>query len=154
MTSTSRTDAVEFARRTLKNLRYLEDAHKRGEDVHIVTQLANSLLGLIVFPWEKNFVSRIETLAVADFAAKGWPNWNVTLGSCSTLGELARHVRNAVAHGHIFYSSDGYSDFTVVLTVTDCHPKSGTPHWRASIRAEDLRRFCERLIELIEDTLG
>ena len=46
------------------------------------------------------------------------------------------------------YSSEGRSDLTVVLTVTDCHPKSSSPHWRASIKARDLKRFCEKFIEI------
>ena len=150
----SRNDALEFANRTLKNLRHVETASENGEDVHVVTQLANSLLGLVVFPWERNFVAHIESLKLIDLAARGWPKWKIAVGSCMTLGELTRHLRNAVAHGRITYSSDGRSDLTVILTVTDCRVKNAAPYWKASIRASDLRQFCEKFIELIENTIG
>src|SRR5579871_4104882 len=42
-----------LAQRTLKNLEFMEEAHALGRDVHIVTQMVNSLLGLLVFPVEK-----------------------------------------------------------------------------------------------------
>src|SRR5262249_28399444 len=129
----SRNDALGFANRTLKNMRHVETASENGEDVHVVTQLANSLLGLVVFPWERNFVAHIQRLKLVDLAARGWPKWNVTLGSCRTLGELTRHLRNAVAHGRISYSSEGRSDLTVILTVTDCHIRNAAPYWEASI---------------------
>lgn len=56
----SRNDALEFARRTQKNLNHIEVAFNSGEDVHLVTQLANSFLGLIVFPWERNLVEQLK----------------------------------------------------------------------------------------------
>jgi hypothetical protein len=150
----NRNDALEFANRTFKNLRYLEAAHDRGEDVHIVTQLANSLLGLVVFPWERNFVSHIESLTLAELSDRGWPKWKISLSTCSTLGELTRHVRNAVAHGRITYWSDSRSDMRVALTITDCRSKNSAPYWRASIQAAGLRQFCEKFIELIDNTIG
>lgn len=48
----TRQDALEFASRTLKNLQFLESAREAGADVHVVTQLVNSLLGFVVFPLE------------------------------------------------------------------------------------------------------
>jgi hypothetical protein len=150
----NRNNALKFAERTFKNLRFLQGAHERGEDVHVVTQLANSLLGLVVFPWERHFVRHIEGLQLVNLHAQGWPEWNVTLGRCSTLGELARHLRNAAAHGRITYCSEGLSVLTDTLTVEDLRPQSSRPYWRASISGNELRRFCERFIELIEDTIG
>ncbi len=47
-----------FAGRVLKNLRYIMGQRKNGADVHEVTQLAVSLLGLVVFPWEKGALER------------------------------------------------------------------------------------------------
>lgn len=44
---------VDFARRTLLNLDYMQAQADRGvEDVYPVTQLWNSLLGLVVLPRE------------------------------------------------------------------------------------------------------
>jgi hypothetical protein len=51
-----RSDALGLAERTRKNLLFIEGAFERGEDVHVITQVANSLLMLVVFPWERHFV--------------------------------------------------------------------------------------------------
>jgi len=45
----SRNHALTFAQRTRENLLHIERAAKAGDDVHVVTQLAISLLGLVVF---------------------------------------------------------------------------------------------------------
>jgi hypothetical protein len=42
-----------FRDRVLKNLTFLNFARNMGADVHIVTELITSLLGLIVFPYEE-----------------------------------------------------------------------------------------------------
>jgi len=82
----TRNDALEFGARTLKNLEYLERARQKGEDVHVVTHLANSLLGLIVFPVEKKFVRFILKQSLSDLTKKGWPSWSFELSSSETLG--------------------------------------------------------------------
>lgn len=43
---------IDFARRTRANLEFIECAEKCGESVFEVIRLANSLLGLLVFPRE------------------------------------------------------------------------------------------------------
>lgn len=43
---------IDFAKRTLTNLKYMQNQKKNGEYVFEVTQLINSFLGLIVFPYE------------------------------------------------------------------------------------------------------
>ena len=48
----SRNNPSGFAERTRKNLELIERAYSVGADVHVVTQLMLSLLGIIVFPWE------------------------------------------------------------------------------------------------------
>src|SRR5262245_42778277 len=100
----TRNDAIEFAARTLKNLDFIEGAFNDGEDVHVVTHLGNSLLGLIVFTVEKEFVRFILNQKLDDLAAQGWPMWTIELGTCDTLGELVYHLRNAIAHGRLSFS--------------------------------------------------
>ena len=50
MITVSRNDALGFAARTKQNLLMIEKAFEAGEDVHVVTQLVVSLLGLVVYP--------------------------------------------------------------------------------------------------------
>lgn len=83
-----RDDALKFAALTRENLEFVENAFARGENVHVVTQLATSLLGLIVFPREKNFTHQVESLALDTLVAQGWPRWQISEGTCETLGDL------------------------------------------------------------------
>lgn len=85
MRYTSRNDTLGFAHRTRKNLDYIERAYAAGDDVHVVTQLALSLLGLIVYPKERKLVERVKTLKLNELQAKGWPTWRIELGKSETL---------------------------------------------------------------------
>jgi hypothetical protein len=51
----TRNDTLEFCRRTRRNLEFIENAPQNDPTapVHAVTQLALSLLGIVVFPYER-----------------------------------------------------------------------------------------------------
>lgn len=150
----SRNDAQGFAERTRKNLQAIEKASARDEDVHVVTQLVTSLLGLIVFLWEKHFVDSVEQLSLNALIQQGWPKWEIFSGSCETLGQLVRHLRNAVAHGHMRFSSESRIMDDVEIEVEDYKPQAKVSHWAARIRATELRDFCLRFIDLLDQTIG
>jgi hypothetical protein len=150
----SRKHALGFAERTRKNLEAIENAYAEGKDVHVVTQLAISLLGLLVFPWEKHFAAHVKNLKLDALVRKGWPRWEILLGTCNTLGGLVRHLRNAVAHGHMDFSSDSRVMAEVDIVVEDYKSGSEKPHWKARICATELREFCLRFIRLLDDTIG
>lgn len=137
----SRNDALGFAQRTRKNLHNIEVAFEQGYDVHIVTQIASSLLGLIVFPCEQGLVGGVADLKMVDLANEGWPQWEITLGDANTLGQLIRRLRNATAHGRMSFSSDSRIPEDVYIQVEDFRPKGKQPFWRAIIRASDLPRL-------------
>jgi hypothetical protein len=84
----ARNASLGFAARTRINLDHIERASARGDAVHDVTQIVNSLLGLIVFPWEDQVDRRVKEQLLDALEKKGWPHWNVTLGkeNCRTLG--------------------------------------------------------------------
>lgn len=151
----SRNDSLGFAARTRKNLAFIEHGLGVGADVHVVTQLMNSLLGLVVFPWERLFLEKIKTLQMAELIKEGWPGWEITAGSSETLGELMRLLRNGVAHGNIRFSSDA-KDLQQVFVEVWNYRKRHTPpaDWAARIRADKLREFCFRFVELVEQAIG
>jgi hypothetical protein len=151
---TTRNNAIGFAQRTRKNLEYIERASVAGEDVHVVTQLANSLLGAIVFPWEQEFVNCMQKLKLDELKKDGWPWIEITMGECKTLYELVYHLRNAVAHGHLEFSSESRNPDAVTITVEDYKPKALSPYWGAQIKAQALREFCLRFMDLLEDSIG
>lgn len=67
---------ADFAKRTSKNLEALEGIQGQGEEVFEVTQLINSMLGLLIFPREE-FVGRIPEKPLTELKAEGWPVPNV-----------------------------------------------------------------------------
>jgi hypothetical protein len=154
----SRNEAIEFARRTQVNLLFIERAKRSGEPVHEVTQLALSLLGLIVFPKEKLLLDAIETISLEDLRDNGWPVWHVTLDSgkqrTETLGVLVWHLRNAISHGALMFTSDDQYLENVAIRVEDKPTRRAPSNWRAEISGTNLRDFCLRFAKLIDDLVS
>ena len=155
MRDVSRNNALVFAEYALKNLEFIEKAFSDDADVHVVTQLACSLLGLIVFPQEKHFVDTVASLTLGELVRKGWPQWEISVGTCETLGKLVWHLRNAVPHGRMTFSSDSRHMGGVLIFVEDFDPRNPQKtRWSAQIGATDLRKFCLKFIQLLNDTIG
>jgi hypothetical protein len=153
----SRNRALGFAQRTRKNLKRIEEALEDQEDVHVITQLVNSMLGLIVHPWEKKqwneIFERVKEQRLDMLVENGWPQFQVTRGKCKTLGQLVRYLRNAVAHGHMTFNSDSRGINEVAIHLENFPNKnSPEPNWCADIRAQDLRGFCLQFVDLLEET--
>jgi len=152
----SRNNALAFAQLTLANLRFLEGALKANphEDVHLVTQIVNSLLGLVVFLKEKNFVTAIEKLPLRQLANDGWPQVAITKGQSDTLGDLVRHIRKAAAHGRLRFSSDLRDPNAVILYIEDRRPNDVVPNWCAEMTAKQMHDFCVKLIDRLDSEIG
>ena len=60
----------DFANRTRKNLVAIRNLKSAGADVFDLTQLINSLLGLLVFPRER-YVDRIPATPLNELAKRG-----------------------------------------------------------------------------------
>jgi hypothetical protein len=144
----SRGDSIGFAERTRKNLFYIEQSKSRGQDVHVVTQIINSSLGLIVFPWEAQTDKAIRGTPLSDLYKSEWPVWIETPPS-KGLGQLLHNLRNAVAHRNVQFSSDEGAASKVTVTFA-----SESGDWRATISASDLMNFCLKFIKLVENTSG
>jgi len=154
----TRNEAIEFARRTKVNLQFIEQAKRTGEPVHEVTQLAISLLGLIVFPKEKLLLDQIDKILLADLYAEGWPQWQITLDAgkrrTDTLGELIWHLRNAISHGALMFTSDDEYLENVAICVEDKPSKTADVNWRAEVSGTHLREFCLKFTDLIDQIIG
>ncbi len=157
MVYVSRNEAIEIARRTRKNLEYIKAEFDRlGKDskVHLVTQLVNSLLGMVVLPREQYLEVRNEATDWNSLVGQGWPEWDITKGQAETLGQLVRHVRNAAAHGRIAYSSDSRYLHQVTILVEDSDDQGKSINWRAEIRGDKLYDFCIKFAEHVDETIG
>ncbi len=161
----SRTLSSGLAKRTLKNLEFIQQAFDRGEDVHVVTQSLNSLLGLLMLPAQKE-TSLFETfskvkfrdpLNLSDICATlssnncPCPSLQVAMfGRCEDLGKFFRRIRNAVSHKHLEWSGDPDSPILADVKVTlKDRPNSKGKHrepppdfdWKVTMTAEDLEKL-------------
>ena len=156
MTDISRNYAIGMAHRTRTNLQYIRKASESGDrdKVHAVTQVVLSLLGLVIFPWERDLIKDIGKVKLKNLYQQGWPEWTFHLENTHNLKSLIRHIRNAAAHGRIKFNSDSLVLSEVVLEMEDCKPNQTDPYWRARIGGEELYSFCLLFTEFIEDRIG
>jgi hypothetical protein len=138
----------DFAARTRKNLRVIEDLHKQGLEVYEATQLINSTLGLLVFP-QQEYVDRIPETPLDELRQNGWPVPRCRMGSdrVQNLNQLIRYLRNAVAHFNIAFIDDGQGQVHL-LRVWNENP-AGVKTWEAELSVSDLRGIAERFIDLL-----
>ncbi len=155
--SLSRNTTEGFAQRVRNNLDFIIKKRGVGEDVHEVTQLAISLLGLIVFPWEARALQHLESLPLGELESEGWPRWDILLdekGDTKTLGKLIRHLRNAASHRRLKFSSDDPDMHMAEIEFEDAPNTKSPPNWHAKINAADLKVFCDRFTKRLEDLVG
>lgn len=132
----TRTKTSGLAERTLKNLMFLESAQREGKDVHVVTQIVNSLLALLVFPVEREtlFFGQWETILLTPPMIREQINTVVPIpslevirfGDCANVARFFRRIRNALSHKNIEFSSDSLNPSEVIITLQDKPPKKPT----------------------------
>jgi hypothetical protein len=139
----------DFIQRTRKNLEYIEKAHATdpSAEVYEVTQLINSLLGLIVFPKEQYFLHIPET-PLEDLAAKGWkiPDVKGNFSKIKNLRQLMQYMRNAVAHSNLEFISDGHK--LTGIRLWNC-TRGGVKNWQIEMKLTELREITYKFIDLI-----
>jgi len=101
----------DFATRTLKNLEAVEAAatQDREAELYEVTQLINSMLGLLVFP-EQKYLNNIPRTSIEDLRSQGWPvpAMKGTPPHADNLRDLVRCLRNGISHFNLEFTSDGH----------------------------------------------
>lgn len=140
---------IDFARRTRANLEFIEHAEKCGESVFEVTQLANSLLGLLVFPRE-HYMERIPDTPLPELVEQGWPNVRTTHGQISpnTLKQLMKMLRNGIAHCNVDFVVGEDRKITGIQVWNKTN--AGIKTWHAELTINDLRTIAIKFVELIE----
>src|SRR5260370_23769122 len=133
-----------LARRTSKNLDFIKK-NASSTEAHPVTQVVNSLLGLLVFPVEKEKLflatfskvkfkdpSNLSGIRAALIQHLPVPSVQVAkLGGCENLSRFFKSVRNAVSHKHMEFSGPGPApgpdpDSRILADVTVNNPKSSS----------------------------
>lgn len=163
----SRSLSTGLAQRTIKNLQFMRQAHENGSDVHVVTQVINSLLSLLVFPVEKEktffkaFVSvRLDQTPDFNSVQKALPGFpplpSLTVRQfkgCPNVRRFFIRLRNAIAHRRIGFSSESHDLNDVIITLTDVDQQKAI-EWDISLSAYDLLNLCRYISdEIIKQVL-
>lgn len=143
----------DFAQRTRENLRFVREAAQRIESephapqVYEVTQLINSMLGLLVFP-QQAFIDAIPETPLNELIAQGWPQIRTTGGfeDIQHLKQLVRLLRNAIAHFNIEFLAP--SGRLTGVRVWNRNKRNETT-WQAELSLNDLERITERFTEML-----
>jgi hypothetical protein len=142
----------DFARRTKANLAAIDRLRADGHEVYEVTQLINSMLGLLVFPQQK-FYDQIPETPLEQLRLEGWPVPEVRgrFEQVTDLRQLLRYLRNAIAHFNVKFLGDGDGQGPIrVLRVWNVDPRKNVTTWEAELSTDDLRGIAERFIKLLE----
>jgi len=141
---------VDFAKRTRANLETIE--RDKGSGVYEVTQLLNSMLGLLVFP-QQNYMDKIPETPWQDLVKSGWPEIKVIKGkpSFDNLRQLIRMLRNGVSHCNVRFIADNNKQITGLRIWNNAGGDSlKRKNWEAELSIADLRSIAINFIELIE----
>tara|TARA_R110002094_G_scaffold49450_1_gene61293 strand:+ start:60 stop:536 length:477 start_codon:yes stop_codon:yes gene_type:complete len=141
---------IDFTKRTRLNLKSIESANEKGEDVREFTQLINSLLGLLIFPYEHPNCNIQPTPLEELVKDHGWPDIQCTKGVLkeNTLGELIRVIRHSFAHCLVEFLPDNKKQVGSVRLWNGVQPN---PKWETVIGVNDFRRFVLKFADLIEN---
>ena len=137
---------ADFAQRARRNLRAVESLRAEGREVFEVTQLVNSMLGLLVFPTrglrgknpEDSSGGSQDTGVACSQDAPGF-------AQAADLAELVRYLRNAISHFNIEFIGDGQNQIRLVRVWNK--DRNGTKTWEANLGLDELRGIAERFTE-------
>ena len=139
----------EFISRTEKNLRAIEKLSQDGESVYEVTQLINSLLGLLVYPRE-NFFDEIPEITRETMIKQRWPLPDEEISQIQNLRKLVKNMRNAVAHLNIEFIADNNEIVGIRFkNYCPCYKDREKPLWIGVYRLEPLKKFVNMLLARI-----
>ena len=152
------------------NLQYIEQAYKQTKkqagadnvpdvhEVHLVTQIVNSMLGLIVFPREealdekkrqKNKPSNLETAMKQEACTSFAPQFKTApdYAEPQNLHELVEQLRHAASHRHVYFekNSDSPDPSDVIIRFENYDLKEEKCIWKATIPCNELHAFCVQL---------
>jgi hypothetical protein len=141
---------TDFAARTLVNLDFVQERVRNGEvGLFDVTQLWNSLLGLIVLPLETD-KSRVPETPLSELDVLGWPRLTEGGDEPDSLHGLVTNLRHAVAHANVKFVAGTDRQINSVKMWNEYPP--GNVRWRGRATVEELDRFVRFMAVLYRDT--
>lgn len=140
---------VDFAKRTRANLEFIE--RSSTSNVFEVTQLFNSMLGLLVFP-QQRYMDQIPQTPLQELVNSGWPTIKAKgPATCENLRQLIRMLRNGISHCNVRFIADDKKQLAGMCIWNHEGGKSQNPiNWEAELSIKDLRTIAFKFIELME----
>ncbi|QDT55950.1 hypothetical protein Pan44_39980 [Caulifigura coniformis] len=140
----------DFAKRTQRNLAVIRERRAAGDEVYDVTQLINSMLGLLVLPKE-HYYDRIPQTPLDELRDAGWPAPVVTgeMPEPKDLRKLMALLRNSIAHCNMTFTERGGRITGVEVWNTKNGKKDGERNWTALLSLQDLESITDRFTEVI-----
>jgi hypothetical protein len=139
----------DFAQRTRENLKALRALQESQPDreVYDVTQLINSMLGLLVFP-QQRYMNGIPAIPLEELAREGWPIPKVVgdYPQVQDLKQMIRYLRNAISHCNLEFVSDEEHQICG-LVVWNTDPRTESTTWKAELTVKDIEKITHRFIE-------
>lgn len=139
----------DFVLRTKENIRC-------GNHPYEVTQLVNSLVGLLILPKERYYANIQDDMIDAELLAS--IRSRVTINNphrrCS-LKYIVRRMRNAIAHFHIVCKADKHTHRidTIVFSDFDESNNGQTPNFEISIPVNLMKSFIEHFSEVVAQSI-
>lgn len=136
----------EFARRTLDNLNNFDNQTKNGLSYYEITQLINSLFGIIVFLNSKGMVNtnkKIESYG----ASVTWLNKCFKRKSDKNMVGIIRHLRNSLSHGEIIPNQK--EGKIIGFRFSDIDFDTKIKYWQLDLDIPTIREIAEDLVAAI-----
>jgi len=141
----------DFAERTRINLAHIEESLSLGEQVFEVTQLVNSLLGLLVFP-QQQFINQIPKTPMHELEKQGWPRIKVVgeYSPAKDLQEQMCYLRNSIAHFNLKFLTNENSEIVGICVWNQRKQgKNYITNWKAELPLIDLRMLVNKFVDLL-----
>ena len=154
----------DFAKRTRINLSIFRRIQKEYPEIieryrkvdpqigmYEVTQLINSMLGLLIFPRE-DFIGKIPQKTIMELQKDGWPIPRIkgSYPQIKNLNQLVRYLRNAIAHCNVLFKSDSNKNIEGLELWNE--NDQGIRTWHAELSINELDIIGHKFIDLILKT--
>ncbi|HAF48226.1 MAG TPA: hypothetical protein DCL08_03165 [Anaerolineaceae bacterium] len=138
----------ELISRTLNNLRAVEKLSQEDKSVYEVTQLINSLLGLLVYPNER--LKKIPEITWETMIKEGWPLPLGENAQVSGLKQLIKYMRHAVAHFNIEFITEENEIVGIRFkNYSSSDEYREKPLWIGEYGLEPLKKFVDMFLDHI-----
>ena len=143
----------DFAQRTLANLDEVKRMRELSPTVQFfeVTNLINSMLGLLIFP-QQAFVNEIPQTPLSELEIQGWPIPRVSgeFEQVQNLNQLVRYLRNAVAHCNVKFKADHRGEIVGLVVWNNNPRKPDSPKsWQAELTLDEVERITRKFVAMI-----